>query len=225
MDNTNTPGDAPEPPRSGYPSREQAEALTRRIDPPAAGPADATQPYAPVAPYGAEPQAYNPPPQYDAPQPYGQLQPYSPPPQYNAPQPYGQLQPYSPPPQYNAPQQYGQLQSYSPPQYGPPQPQYAPAAAQFKDPNTALAIEIVAGLFGFMGIGNFYVGRVTQGVILLVGWWAVITVSVILFSILGAFTCGLGFCFLPLVLFGGPIASGLWLRNDLLRQPAPVYRP
>jgi hypothetical protein len=36
-------------------------------------------------------------------------------------------------------------------------------SASNKDPNTAMVIEIVAGYFGFLGIGYLYAGRTVAG--------------------------------------------------------------
>lgn len=110
-----------------------------------------------------------------------------------------------------------------------------------KDPNTAMVIEIVAGYFGFLGIGYLYAGRTAAGLLRLFGWWAFIGVAVLLISV-GPFTpllaigtldteaeleAGLtllggglvlaltGFCCLALVALAVPVISGLMLKHSL----------
>jgi TM2 domain-containing membrane protein YozV len=36
-----------------------------------------------------------------------------------------------------------------------------------KDPNIALILALIPGLFGFLGIGHLYIGRIVRGIILL----------------------------------------------------------
>ena len=91
--------------------------------------------------------------------------------------------------------------------YGtPPMP---PAA---KDPTTAFIAEIIAGVFGFLGIGHIYAGQTTRGVVLLVCWWAFLVVEVLLMAIL------IGFCLLPLNLLV-PLGSAFWLKREMEGQP------
>jgi hypothetical protein len=208
MDNTNDPNS---PERSGYPARDSGDdPMTRRMDTP---PGDAPQQYPPPTQYGAP----NPPP-YGAPQQYG-----PPPTQYGPPQQYG-----PPPTQYGAPPQ-----QYTPPptQYGGP-PQYNPQGYQQpmggymvspKDPQTALTIEIAAGLFGFLGMGHLYAGRTQEGILLLIGWWVVLVVAVTVIIFLSVCTFGLGLCLFPVVWLGGPIFSGLRLRSIMTGQPMPLF--
>ena len=116
------------------------------------------------------------------------------------------------------------------------------SASFTKDPNTAMVIEIVAGYFGFLGIGYLYVGRTAAGLLRLFGWWAFLGVAVLLITI-GQFTpllaipllaigtpdtvaaleAGLrgavlaltGFCCLALVALAVPVISGLMLKHSL----------
>ena len=95
-----------------------------------------------------------------------------------------------------------------------------------KDPNTAMVIEIVAGYFGFLGIGYLYAGRTAAGLLRLFGWWAFIGVAVLLITI-GSFTSFLtlegerqvlaltGLCCLALVVLAVPVISGLMLKHSL----------
>src|SRR5689334_11741152 len=76
-----------------------------------------------------------------------------------------------------------------PPAYSPP-PLYQPAplapglvtpgldtprfyqGGPARDPSVALVLEIVLGVFGFLGVGHLYAGRTNLGIALLLGWWA-----------------------------------------------------
>ncbi|MGI8588929.1 MAG: hypothetical protein ACR2M0_14785 [Chloroflexia bacterium] len=173
-------------------SREGDDAMTRRMD--------TSQPYGDAGTAGdVPPPTYNPP-QYNPPAYNPQQQ------QYNAPPP----QQYTPPPQF-----------VQPPQYNPTGSNY-PAYPQAKDPNTAVAIEIIGGLFGLLGLGHIYAGRTQQGIMLLVGWWvAIAVVFFFLLPIIGILTLGIGCCLYPVVWLGGPIISGLWLRSLMTGQPMP----
>lgn len=56
-------------------------------------------------------------------------------------------------------------------------------ATQTKDPGAAVLISLVAGIFGFQGIGHIYLEKVAKGLgLLLFGWISYIAVIVFLFS-------------------------------------------
>lgn len=87
------------------------------------------------------------------------------------------------------------------------------------DPNTALILELLPGLFGFLGIGYMYVGRTNDGLIRLIVWiiavWGAWIVAWLMSIII------IGFCFMPLILIaqvGVPIWSALSLKNSLAAQ-------
>jgi TM2 domain-containing membrane protein YozV len=84
-----------------------------------------------------------------------------------------------------------------------------------RDPQTAMILEIIAGLFGFLGIGHFYAGRTNVGLGLLIGWWVFLGIEVVLMAFV------IGLCLLPLNLIV-PIVSGMWVRNELLGQPTNI---
>lgn len=110
-----------------------------------------------------------------------------------------------------------------------------------KDPNTAMVIEIVAGYFGFLGIGYLYAGRTAAGLLRLFGWWAFIVVAVLLISVgpfapllaigtpdteaeleaglnlaVGGLTLAfMGLCCLVPVVLAVPVISGLMLKRSL----------
>jgi TM2 domain-containing membrane protein YozV len=92
------------------------------------------------------------------------------------------------------------------------QPQVGVAGTPQRDPTIALLLEFL-GYIGFLGIGHIYAGRVTRGIVLLVGWWIYWAVTFVLFIVL------IGFCFALLGL-AGPIASGLWIRNEMEKENA-----
>lgn len=110
-----------------------------------------------------------------------------------------------------------------------------------KNPDTAMVIEIVAGYFGFLGIGYLYAGRTAAGLLRLFGWWAFIGVAVLLISV-GPFApllaigtldteaeleAGLsllgggltlafmGLCCLVPIVLAIPVISGLMLKHSL----------
>jgi hypothetical protein len=227
MDETNKLGSNPDPQRQGYPSRESGapgesggytqpygnagagsgDSMTRRMDatppqpPPAYG--QGQSPYTPPA-SGQQPYYAPPAPQYTPPQPAQSYQP-----QYTPPQP---VQPYQQPVQgtYYAGGASSGLSSYA-------------ANPPIKDANLAMLIEIVLGIFGFLGVGHILAGRVVPGIVLLVSWWIAIALGWTVGVLIAVLTLGLGFCLAPIFWLGVPIASGIWLRNEMLKQPG--FRP
>lgn len=90
-----------------------------------------------------------------------------------------------------------------------------------KDPNTAMIIEILAGYFGFLGIGYLYAGRTAGGLLRLFGWWALIAAAVFGIVIISAFMDGgellamVGLlCLIP-VMLAAPVVSGLMLKHSM----------
>jgi TM2 domain-containing membrane protein YozV len=105
-------------------------------------------------------------------------------------------------------------------------------ATQRNDPNSAFVIELLAGFFGFLGVGYMFVGRTNDGIIRLVGWWVVLGLSlfywVVVYPLLSALTFGifalLGCLCLPLqfmLQFGVPIWSAMALKNELTGAAKP----
>lgn len=82
-----------------------------------------------------------------------------------------------------------------PPAYAPPTPNYAPTYTAStpkpaKDRALAIVLEVVAGLFGFLGIGWFYAGNTTAGLLWLIGFWVGNGIAIILDVItVGLFVC------------------------------------
>lgn len=59
-----------------------------------------------------------------------------------------------------------------PPTYGQgyyARPYYGYPAVQQKDPGIAAILALLAGIIGLMGMGHIYLGRITRGLIILVG--------------------------------------------------------
>ena len=64
-----------------------------------------------------------------------------------------------------------------------------PAPPVLRSAGTAVALEIVIGLFGIFGIGNIYAGRKTVGIILMVSFWVLFWINIALMLIvIGFFT-------------------------------------
>jgi TM2 domain-containing membrane protein YozV len=113
-----------------------------------------------------------------------------------------------------------------------------------KDPNTAMVIEILAGYFGFLGMGYLYAGRTAAGLLRLFGWWAFLAVAILLI-VIGPFAplltlgtvdteaeleaalaaldggmmlslFGLVCCLAPVMLVT-PVVSGLMLKGSMQR--------
>ena len=76
------------------------------------------------------------------------------------------------------------------PTYNQPAQPYAPARPP-KDRSIALILEILPGLFGFLGVGWIYAGETTRGVTWLVGFLIYVIISAIIIAI----TAGIGACF------------------------------
>jgi hypothetical protein len=149
----------------------------------------------------------------------------TPPPAYSsAPMPeQGQGQ-YNPQPQYTPPPQYAEPQ---PPPVAPPapgsggyptvQPNYSQpvgvgAATAPKDPTVGLLLELL-GYIGILGIGHIWAGKTTRGIVLLVGW-------VFYFGISWVLTIFLIGCVMLLAWPFIPIASGLYLKNEMEKEQA-----
>ncbi len=81
-----------------------------------------------------------------------------------------------------------------------------------------MAVEIIAGLFGFWGIGWLMRGYTSTGVLLLVGGF----VFAALMLAITIFTAGVGLlCWGPLNI-AVIVASGITLSNRLKSGPSPI---
>lgn len=88
-----------------------------------------------------------------------------------------------------------------------------------KDPNTAFIIELIAGLFGFLGIGYIYVGRHNEGILRLILWLAYLVIVGIVVPFIIGLTMGAACVCIPFLLviqIGVPFWSATKLKNDML---------
>lgn len=96
------------------------------------------------------------------------------------------------------------------------QPYVAPPVG-LKDPNTGLLLELLPGLFGFLGIGYIWSGEVALGIGLLIGYW----VAGAMLAVMTLLTFGLLLCIFPVYLLlwpGAPIISAIVLQRRMMRQ-------
>lgn len=114
------------------------------------------------------------------------------PPASAAPEPQPAQETPSPPQPVPYPAQGGQYPQQPQPYQPPPGPYYAPKPP--KDRSIAIILEILPGLFGFLGFGWIYAGNVGTGIAWLVGmlvWTGIATILAVL-------TVGISlFCTLP----------------------------
>jgi hypothetical protein len=77
---------------------------------------------------------------------------------------------------------------------------------------TAMWLEIIFGVFGFLGIGHIYSGRTALGIVWMIGWWVYIAITTIVLwtisPVFAVFICG------PLGL-AIPIISGIQAHTHL----------
>ncbi len=82
----------------------------------------------------------------------------------------------------------------------------------------AALLEVLFGLFGFLGVGWIYAGHVGRGFLTMVGFW----LFLILFIVLGTVTLGLVLClFIPLYLTS--IAFSAMGVHRYVEQTAEAY--
>ncbi len=60
---------------------------------------------------------------------------------------------------------------------GPVQQSPVFVQAPYKSPGTAMLIALIAGIFGLLGIGHIYVGKLRRGILLLVGGLALLILA------------------------------------------------
>jgi hypothetical protein len=120
-------------------------------------------------------------------------------------------------------QTYFNQQPSVPPQhhagYYPPPGTYYPARP-LKDRNIALILEILPGLFGFLGFGWIYSGNTSTGIAWLVGYLFWILIAAVVIVATGGFAV---FCTLPInLIFIGVSASSL---NNYTKQNPQMFGP
>lgn len=82
------------------------------------------------------------------------------------------------------------------------------------DPNLVMVVEILAGFFGFLGIGHMLAGEIGMGLMLLIGWWVYNFIAFIFIAL----TVGLGACIIIPINIGAIIFSGIMARNTAQRK-------
>ena len=87
------------------------------------------------------------------------------------------------------------------------------------NPDTAFILELVGGLFGFLGIGYFYVGRTNDGLIRLIGFLLYNITAWVIIYLLTLVIIG---CFLMPVQIIIQVGVAVWsanaLKKDLLKD-------
>jgi FHA domain-containing protein len=109
----------------------------------------------------------------------------------------------------------------------PPMPQaiapMPPAYSQMgyvstKDKSTTIILEILPGLFGFLGIGWIYAGQTTTGILILLGH---LVAMCVLGLVAGLTIVGL-LCFIPYYI--GAIAVSSFMLNDYTKKNPQLFR-
>ena len=83
-----------------------------------------------------------------------------------------------------------------------------------KDPNTALLIELVGTLFGFMGLGWLYAGYTNRGITALVLWLIVVVVA----TVISVFTGGFFACLWLPAQIAAAVISGMQVKQAVERD-------
>lgn len=90
---------------------------------------------------------------------------------------------------------------------------------QTKSPGTTLAIALIAGAFGFNGIGHLYIGKIKKGLGLMVAGWILIALPALILPLvmISSEQPFLLFLFLPIsiVIF---VALWTWQAYDAYKQ-------
>jgi TM2 domain-containing membrane protein YozV len=97
----------------------------------------------------------------------------------------------------------------------------APQSQSARDPNTAFIIELVGGFFGLLGLGYFYIGQTSDGIIRLVAWIIYNVVAYIIITLLISVIIGIACCPFQLIIqIAVPLWSATTLKNQLLGGPS-----
>jgi hypothetical protein len=78
----------------------------------------------------------------------------------------------------------------------------------------ALWLEILFGIFGLLGVGHVYTGRIAVGIIAMVIWWIYIGVAVTI----SVGTLGLAGCLFGPLYLAVPIISGIQARTYMKQR-------
>jgi len=76
---------------------------------------------------------------------------------------------------------------------------------------TALVLEAVFGIFGLLGIGHVFTGRVRSGIGLLLGWWVYMVVAFFVSLV----TLGFAACLFIPISIAVPVISGIQARTHI----------
>lgn len=87
-----------------------------------------------------------------------------------------------------------------------------------KDKSIALILELVLGLFGFLGIGWIYSNQTTTGILCLVGMFVWNFIAFFIIIITGGFGC---FCTLPVNLVA--IAVSAYMLNNYTQEHPELF--
>lgn len=84
-----------------------------------------------------------------------------------------------------------------------------------KDKSLGLILEILPGIFGFMGFGWIYANQVAAGILILIGFWVWIAIAVVISMLTGGiFLC----CAFP-VQVGAIAISAIMLNKYMSNRP------
>lgn len=105
-----------------------------------------------------------------------------------------QLDPTARVPQSSSPAFGGQQYGYAQPQQPYIYQQQIPVAnyrrTSTTDPNIIFVVDLLAGLFGFVGVGHMINGQIVQGIGYMIGYWVWIGIALLLTAVtLGIFGC------------------------------------
>ncbi len=79
---------------------------------------------------------------------------------------------------------------------------------------TALWLETIFGLFGLLGVGHVYAGRIVLGIALMIGWWIYLAVAAAVITI----TVGVAACLFAPISLAVPIISGIQARTYIQQK-------
>jgi hypothetical protein len=88
------------------------------------------------------------------------------------------------------------------------------------DKNLAFIMELIGGFFGILGIGYMYSGLITEGLIRLVAWLAIIIFAWTCIIVLSF--CYVGICFIPIMVVA-QIAVPIWSALEIKKKLEAVY--
>jgi hypothetical protein len=79
---------------------------------------------------------------------------------------------------------------------------------------TALWLETIFGLFGLLGVGHVYAGRIVLGIALMIGWWIYLAIAAVVITI----TVGVAACLFMPISLAVPIISGIQARTYIQQK-------